>query len=681
MELEKIARPVILLAIDNAKTILSEHIEQINQELTAKKKRDKSSRNDRNDIEKDKTLPSLGSVSFADEELLESIGLDKNISENEKFQIPKYEHSKPFSNRKVKDFTEEKLFELNRLEKNSRVSGELNISEEKIISHIIQHQSFIKRWASEVNFRDLKKSKKLLSSYVELDTYLMPRNTHIDNSERSQKRHLLQTLLSEERHAIVIGTPGAGKSTSMKKLCSLFFENTYNNQCKFPLVVRFRTIDESESATPLRDEILKVIPFELSIVEANIKELTKINDDVFASFIDSLGILIILEGFDELPNSSLKTKIFGEIRYLVSRLINTRLVITCRTGEFPYSLDGTDVYEIAPLNEEQIKEFSRKWLNERAEKFILEITDSPYFDTMIRPLSLAHLCAIYDRIGRIPDRPKTVYKKVVSLLLDEWDEQRSIERLSSYAKFETDRKFEFLCHLAFELTSKGIRGEFSDKQLTAAYLIICNNFGLSNSASECKSVVKEIESHTGLFIKSGFELFEFAHKSIQEYLTAEYLVKLPTLRNVSNKIESFGSELAIATSISSNPSLYFSDLVLSTFPKSHITRPFYDAFISRLLIERPDFYSDDSFVLSFFYILSHSVTESSIHEDFFKLMKNVLSEEDMKVLSQYYTLKGRNAVKGTISVKRIKNHDFYNLKSEMKFKSMYDKISRIVDNH
>ena len=43
------------------------------------------------------------------------------------------------------------------------------------------------------------------------------------------------------------------------------------------------------------------------------------------------------------------------------------------------------------------------------------------------------------------------------------------------------------------------------------------------------SVIAELESHTGLFIQSGFDQFEFAHKSLQEFLTAEYLVKLPSI--------------------------------------------------------------------------------------------------------------------------------------------------------
>ena len=42
--------------------------------------------------------------------------------------------------------------------------------------------------------------------------------------------------------------------------------------------------------------------------------------------------------------------------------------------------------------------------------------------------------------------------KIVNLLLEEWDEQRGIKRLSNYSSFEIDRKLEFLCRISYELT-------------------------------------------------------------------------------------------------------------------------------------------------------------------------------------------------------------------------------------
>jgi len=73
---------------------------------------------------------------------------------------------------------------------------------------------------------------------------------------------------------------------------------------------------------------------------------------------------------------------------------------------------------------------------------------------------------------------------------------------------------------------------------------------------EAQQVVNELETHTGLFIQSGYEQFEFAHKSLQEYLAAEYLVKLPSIPPERRILFKLPNELAIAVTISSNPSDY-----------------------------------------------------------------------------------------------------------------------------
>jgi predicted NACHT family NTPase len=67
-----------------------------------------------------------------------------------------------------------------------------------------------------------------------------------------------------------------------------------------------------------------------------------------------------------------------------------------------------------------------KWIRDQsaAERFLVELSKSPYADTAMKPLLLAHLCAIYERIGAIPEQPKVVYRKIVALLLEEWDQER-----------------------------------------------------------------------------------------------------------------------------------------------------------------------------------------------------------------------------------------------------------------
>jgi hypothetical protein len=63
----------------------------------------------------------------------------------------------------------------------------------------------------------------------------------------------------------------------------------------------------------------------------------------------------------------------------------------------------------------------------------------------------------------------------------------------------------------------------------------------------------EVETHTGLILKSGHDRFEFSHKSLQEYLAAEFTVKMPSKPSNMIDLQIMPNELAIATAILAYP--------------------------------------------------------------------------------------------------------------------------------
>jgi hypothetical protein len=304
--------------------------------------------------------------------------------------------------------------------------------------------------------------------------------------------------------------------------------------------------------------------------------------------VDSLAVLLVLDGFDEISSATARDSIIEGIRQLVNHLEASRIMLTSRTGEFNYHIEKMSHFEIHPLTEAQITTFASRWLGASSgEKLVSRLRLSPFADTAIRPLTIAHLCAIYERTGSIPEKPKTVYRKIVSLLLEKWDEQRSVKRVSSYGHFDVDRKLEFLAHLSYVLTASLNSTIFTRPNLIKAYERIHETFALPSG--EATRVVQELESHTGLFIESGVDTYEFSHKSLQEYLAAEFIVRLPSIPHDSSVLLALPNELAIATSISSRPSEYLAQLALERFPLLHAQLSFIKAFIGRLLLERPDF--------------------------------------------------------------------------------------------
>ena len=287
---------------------------------------------------------------------------------------------------------------------------ELVFSEDKTATKLRSHIDDIRNWASRVSFMDMRGSKQISSIYVELDTYLMPLRTHFSDSERFSRKPLKEAVFNNKRHAVVLGQPGAGKTTSMKKICTLFFSNEGFNEYSLPILLNLRDYETTENDSFIQQRLLELFHFEFLTNKATRellgKDLDSLESEVFLTLVDNLKVLIILEAYDEIPTPDRKESALREIRHLTKKFQQTKLIITCRTGEFNYDLDGCDTFEISALTEEQISLFVRRWIgDDKAKNFLIDMKASPFWDTAIKPLSLAHLCAIYERIGSIPVRP------------------------------------------------------------------------------------------------------------------------------------------------------------------------------------------------------------------------------------------------------------------------------------
>jgi hypothetical protein len=499
--------------------------------------------------------------------------------------------------------------------------GKLETKTEDVESALDFHMRAVKNWSSEISFSDLRTAKATSEVFVPLNVFLHPRRRHISRSEALEAVSL-EDLLNETlkpvppsphptatpvppRHLIILGQPGAGKTTSMKHLCHrLLYEAEFlGDRIDLPLLVRLQDLNprartsettekvsEDDSLLSLLQDIIGLritYPTDLSGDESKTAR-RNLRDRIVIDFLDSMKALIVFDGFDEIIAKSRKDAVTAQLRTLATQLEQSCMILTSRTGEFNYHIEKMAQFELTPLSQPQIATFVSRWLGaEDGDRLLAQIDKSPYNDTAIRPLTIAHLCAIYEKAGRIPEKPKTVYRKIVNLLLEEWDEQRSVKRESAYANFEIDRKSEFLANLAYVLTMSFKRSAYSKEDLIRAYDKIYDNFGLPRL--EAAKVANELESHTGLFVQGGYDRFEFSHKSLQEYLTADFIVKLHAVPAHGRSLLPLPNELAIATAISSRPSRYFAHLVLERFETLQPNFGFIRAFVTRLLLEAPDF--------------------------------------------------------------------------------------------
>jgi hypothetical protein len=180
-----------------------------------------------------------------------------------------------------------------------------------------------------------------------------------------------------------------------------------------------------------------------------------------------------------------------------------------------------------------------------------------------------------------------VYKRVIRILLEDWDAQRQIVRSSKYAGFDPDRKSEFLAAIAFHLTYTVARSHFSEEELIGAYRRVHEVFNLP--IANAVQVVREIEAHTGIIVSTGHDTYEFSHLSIQEYLCASFLVRSASPALIRRALTGHTAPVAVAVALSSQPSEWLARLIMNPEHHSWLERAGVLPFLSRLLIERPFF--------------------------------------------------------------------------------------------
>ncbi|GAB3948452.1 hypothetical protein GCM10028805_22880 [Spirosoma harenae] len=540
---------------------------------------------------------------------------------------------------------------------------EYTVTNEIVAKRIVHNVAHSNTWAKEISFKDSIHSKDTKKIFVQLDFFLTPKKTHFETS--SEPKVSLKHLDFSTKNVVILGGPGAGKTTLMKNIFINEIEKTSNQkEFAFPFVIQFRYLenvndnfsifdllfdnfgidialhsdiynsilryetilkesekeDDQEYDIDFDEEIEYYRPHKQNdpelnnyqdvlykykiakgLYEAQIEKYSDFKEQLIAEFVDKLNILLIFDGFDELPSNNVKLSLIKSIERLSLKLNNTRFILTSRTGEFDITIPNCRTYEIADLNNSQITQFIDNWFDDKRKslKMMQGLENSPFKDTALRPLNLAHLCALFERSGEIPRKPKTVYKKIVNLLIEDWDEQRRIKRQSKFSQFTLDRKFDFLCNLSYYLTAKLVKVFFTTEMLKKCYADICESFQLP--PNEVNLVVNELESFTGLFVQSGFDRYEFSHKSLQEYLAGEYLIRSNFILARKHLLIEIPNEVAVAISLASNPSILLASILFNLSNLATQTS-FLFPFFQRLILEKPDFESSYFLPLSLIYL-------------------------------------------------------------------------------
>jgi hypothetical protein len=302
--------------------------------------------------------------------------------------------------------------------------------------------------------------------------------------------------------------------------------------------------------------------------------------------------VLLLDGLDELPAKATKA-VIGEISRYIERLSVAGVILTCRHGAYTTQVTGADVFSVEPFTDDQVHRFAEKWLGSesKANAFIQRLRKTPYSDVARTPLHATNLCMIYEKLNDLPAEHSKIYDKILDIRIREWDVDRGVTRIGGIDGFDHSEKRKLLSNISFEMAKDNSSLIFSIADFSRAMRAVAPRFRLESHNS--REILQELESHTGVIFYSGFENYEYYHKTFQEYLCGEFLAGVPLISEYYVSMLLNMPDVCAMATLLSNDRDAFAWALNSTLSKISITHEtllrFWSQYWSRVCLENTRF--------------------------------------------------------------------------------------------
>jgi len=325
--------------------------------------------------------------------------------------------------------------------------------------------------------------------------------------------------VSKYRRLMVKGAPGSGKSMLLKYLALSYAEGRLNLPDQpVPVLLELHRLSKSDKS--LEQHFVEALdrddfPHSQLFIEHSLAQGT---------------LMLLLDGLDEV-NSDNRWQVVAQIKDLLDKHPNCRVVITCRTavykGEFD-DLNHLETLEVVEFIEQQIRDFLKAWKQymppgKSIEQLMQTLHDRPRIMALARnPLMLTIIAYLYADTSLVLPRSRAeFYRKSTDILLDQWHHEHNL--------FQAREKRFVLQDLAIynqDITKQQQPDSASIKFKTVLQQIklLLPELNLQPD-QDALPLLNEIVERSSLLIKiDGGEKYQFAHLTLQEFFAASKLI-------------------------------------------------------------------------------------------------------------------------------------------------------------
>ena len=371
---------------------------------------------------------------------------------------------------------------------------------------------------------------------------------HLEKIGRKRQRLPVGERLAKAKRLVVLGGPGAGKSTLTRWIATAYLlrlksdpdlqdlpdVKTLPDEDWLPIIVRCRDLDQSCISGNL-DDILSHTLRKAELTEDEANALLQ----VLKRRLNDGTALLMLDGLDEISESRMRASFCQHLEQIHVAYPKAPIIATSRIvgyRDMGYRLDGGfEHVTLDDLDREEKDDFAHRWCNltelperrdDAARELIHDIHSSDRIERMTgNPMLLTTMALVKRKVGKLPSHRAHLYGEAVQVLLN-WRSEvdEPLDQLEAIPQLE---------YIAYDMCDRGVQQLRRDEilELIAQMRIEYPHVHQARNHTP-EEFLHLLEARTGLLVEAGRPLhlgmcmpvYEFRHLTFQEFLAATALV-------------------------------------------------------------------------------------------------------------------------------------------------------------
>jgi hypothetical protein len=370
-------------------------------------------------------------------------------------------------------------------------------------------------------------------------------------SERAEAERLQRVpvghRLGEARRLVILGDPGAGKTTMVRWIATAYLLRlkrdqdwkdlpdvaTLPDEEWLPILVRCRDLDPA--ALDTLDDVLEDMLRKSELAPDEARSL----HELLRSRLDDGSALLLLDGLDEIVDPQRRARFCRQVEQIHLRYPDVSIVATSRIVGYREMGSrigrGFEHVTVAEFSGEDKDDFARRWcaVTERPERreaaaaeLIHDIHSTDRIERLTgNPMLLTTMALVKRKVGKLPSRRADLYWDAVEVLLN-W--RREVDEPIDH--YEAIPQLEFL---AYAMCDQGVQQLRRDQVLDLLARMRHEYPRVHAVKSHSPEMfLRLLEGRTGILVEAGHvryrgrptPVYEFRHLTFQEYLAGLALV-------------------------------------------------------------------------------------------------------------------------------------------------------------